>query len=266
MLTRQSPLRVVVLCSRRAPGVIELVDDPEHGSLFKIVGVISSESEVEEAAEIRDRDIPLIHHPIREVMAELGLDPFDLRNRDVYDRNTLDMLEVLRPDLVVLSSYLYLLSPVILEAWHGRIINVHDSDLTLKDENGRPRFAGLRSTADAIFAGEHETRATVHVVTEELDAGPILFRSEPFMVSPLAEEARSWGDDTILNAYAHAHRAWMVRASWGPLLRRAIEIWASFEILIINGQLYIDGSRAPLPDVECIGARQTHPALSLVAQ
>ncbi|MDX1582685.1 MAG: formyltransferase family protein, partial [Thermoanaerobaculia bacterium] len=249
-MNRDNPLRVVVLCSRRAPGVVELLDDPDYGDLFEIVGVISSESRVEGAEEIIRRDVPLIHNPIREVMGELGLSPFDLRHRGEYDRRTLDLLEVLRPDLVVLSSYLYLLSPVILDEWYGRVINVHDSDLTVKDEEGRPRYTGLRSSRDAIFAGEPQTRATVHIVTEELDAGPILFRSEPFPVSSVAAEARAWGDETILKAYARAHRAWMIRAAWGPLLRRAIEIWAFFEILLVNGRLYVNGTAAPLPDVE----------------
>lgn len=265
MLTRNTPLRVVVLSSHRSPGLIELLDDPSHGTLYEIVALISTEEKIAEEAEIDSRGVPVVHHPIRAYLEERGHNPFDIRHRHIYDQQIATMLEILEPDLIILSSYLYLLTSVVLDRWVGRIVNVHDSDLTLLGDDGLPRYRGLRSTRDAIFSGERETRATAHIVTKDLDRGPVLFRSEPFTVSPLAAEALAWGDDTILKAYAHAHRAWVIRSAWAPLLHRAIELWASFEILIVNGHVYIDGYEAPLPDVECLGARTRKPALSLVS-
>ncbi len=265
MLTRTEPLRVVVLSSHRSPGVIELLDDPEHGTLYEITALICSEERIAEEAELESRDVPVVHHPLRPYLEERGYNPFDLRHRHVYDQQLATMLEILEPDLIILSGYLYQITPTVLDRWAGRIINVHDSDLTILGDDGLPRYKGLRSTRQAIFAGEPETRATVHLVTSDLDCGPVLFRSEAFAVSPLAEEALAWGDETILKAYAHAHRAWVMRSAWGPLLHRAIELWASFEILIINGRVFVDGCETPLPDVECLGARTRKPALSLVS-
>jgi methionyl-tRNA formyltransferase len=86
----------------------------------------------------------------------------------------------------------------------------------------RRRYVGLRAVRDAIFAGETETRATAHLVTERLDEGPILCLSEPFPVSPLVRDALSWGAADILKAYAYAHQEWMIRSAWGPILSVAI--------------------------------------------
>ncbi len=75
---------------------------------------------------------------------------------------------------------------------------------------------------DAIRAGEPETRATSHRVTDELDAGPILRRSRPYPVAPLAVELSAAGAEHALNAYAYAHQEWMLATAWGPLLTDAI--------------------------------------------
>ena len=87
--------------------------------------------------------------------------------------------------------------------------------------------AGVESFRDpclAVFAGEPETRSTVHLVTPEVDVGPALVRSWPFPVHPMVDDARRWGAIDILKAYAYAQREWMMRAAWGPMLRKAIAL------------------------------------------
>jgi hypothetical protein len=72
-------------------------------------------------------------------------------------------------------------------------------------------------------AGEPETRATVHLVTSELDQGPPILRSGPFVVSPLAHDALRWRATDVLNAYVFAHQEWLIRSAFGPLLAAALE-------------------------------------------
>jgi hypothetical protein len=117
-----------------------------------------------------------------------------------------------------------------LSAHPGRIVNVHDSDLTVLGEDGRPRWRGLWSTRDAIADGARETRSTAHVVTEEVDTGPVIARSGPFPVHPLAGDALRWGAEDIVSAYAYAQREWMMRAAWGELFDRAARRFARGEI------------------------------------
>jgi phosphoribosylglycinamide formyltransferase-1 len=92
-------------------------------------------------------------------------------------------------DTVVLLGYLYLLTRPMLEAFPGRIVNLHDSDLTLVDVNGERLYVGLHSTRDAITAGESETRSSVHFVTPKLDSGPVFLLSERYPVAPFARSA-----------------------------------------------------------------------------
>ena len=71
---------------------------------------------------------------------------------------------------IALAGYMRLLSPGFIEQWRSRIINIHPSLL--------PAYRGLDTHARVLAAGETQTGCTVHVVTEELDAGRILGSSK----------------------------------------------------------------------------------------
>jgi hypothetical protein len=111
-----------------------------------------------------------------------------------------------------------------LDAFPGRIVNVHAADLARTGKNGRPLYTGLRAVRDAIRAGERETRATVHLVTDRLDEGPILMRSRPYPVSPLVADLLERGLVHAVNAYAYAHQEWMLETAWGPLLTAGVTL------------------------------------------
>jgi folate-dependent phosphoribosylglycinamide formyltransferase PurN len=211
-------LKVAVLCSHRAPGLRFLLhEDPRRGDLYDLVCCLSSEEESEARRDAESAGLPYISHPIDYFAAARGVKRSDLTARIDYDWETLALLEPHQPDLLALSSYLWILTTPLLSAFPGRIVNVHHADLTR-----RRRYVGLRAVRDALFAGETETRATAHLVTERLDEGPILCLSEPFPVSPLVRDALSWGATDVLKAYAYAHQEWMIRSAWGPLLSEAI--------------------------------------------
>jgi phosphoribosylglycinamide formyltransferase-1 len=219
-------LRVALLCSHRAPGLRFLLEeDPNRGRLYDLVCCLSSEEESEAMEETVRAGLPFISHSIAGFAKRRGTKRTDLRARVDYDRQTLQLLAPFEPDLLVLSSYLLIVTRPLLAAFPDRIVNVHHADLTKR----RP-YVGLRAVRDAIFAGETETRATAHLVTERLDEGPILCLSEPFPVSPLVRDALSWGATDILKAYAHAHQEWMIRSAWGPLLSEAIACAAVREL------------------------------------
>ncbi len=67
---------------------------------------------------------------------------------------------------IALAGYMRLLSPEFVAHWHGRCLNIHPSLL--------PRHKGLNTHAAVLAAGEAETGCTIHIVTPELDGGPIL--------------------------------------------------------------------------------------------
>ncbi|OFW05190.1 MAG: hypothetical protein A3I61_10540 [Acidobacteria bacterium RIFCSPLOWO2_02_FULL_68_18] len=227
------PLRVGVLCSRRAPGLTHLLDgDPHRGRLYEVVCCLTSEDSCAEAPAAADRGVPMLVHPIRAFCRARGVRLADPDARAAYDRETVARLTPYRVDLVVLASYLYVLSAPMLAAFRDRIINVHHGDLTLRHRDGTPRLPGLRAVGDALAAGADETRATVHLVTEKLDQGPPFLRSWPFPVSPLVADAVRDRAADVFKAYAWAHQEWMIRATWGPLLARAIELVADGRVAL----------------------------------
>lgn len=69
-------------------------------------------------------------------------------------------------EVVCLAGYLRLLTPVLVDAWQGRMLNIHPSLL--------PAFPGLDTHARALEAGVKLHGCTVHLVTQQMDAGPIL--------------------------------------------------------------------------------------------
>ena len=69
-------------------------------------------------------------------------------------------------ELIALAGYMRLLSSEFIRAWEGRILNIHPSLL--------PRHKGLDTHRKALLAGDLEAGCSVHLVTDELDSGPVL--------------------------------------------------------------------------------------------
>jgi formyltetrahydrofolate deformylase len=87
-------------------------------------------------------------------------------DRDTQERRLGELLAERAPDLVVLARYMLVLPPWLVDAWHGRMINIHHSFL--------PSFAGARPYAQAHERGVKVIGATAHYVTPTLDEGPII--------------------------------------------------------------------------------------------
>jgi phosphoribosylglycinamide formyltransferase-1 len=213
--------RIAVLCSQRAPGLLYLLNRAaDRGVTFDIVCVLTSESTFAEEVRVERRGIPTMSHAIRDFEGP----------RAAYDARTAKLLEPFMPDLILLDGYTHVLADPMLRAYRSRIISLHFSDLTQRLADGEPRFGGLRAVARALAEGCAETRATVHLVNENIDAGPPLVLSWPFPVSPLVEELRTLDASDAITAYAFAHQQWMMRAASGPLMAAALRLIATGRI------------------------------------
>ncbi|MEZ0494777.1 phosphoribosylglycinamide formyltransferase [Sphingomonas sp. IW22] len=83
-------------------------------------------------------------------------------------------------ELIALAGYMRLLSPAFVAAWAGRILNIHPSLL--------PKYKGLDTHARAIAAGDTVAGASVHLVTEALDDGPVIGQTQvPVMADDTAD-------------------------------------------------------------------------------
>jgi len=86
--------------------------------------------------------------------------------RAARDRELADWLQLRGVDLVVLAGYMHLLTPAFLDRFPGAVVNVHPSLL--------PQFPGAHAVEEQLAAGVSESGATVHIVDEGVDSGPVL--------------------------------------------------------------------------------------------
>lgn len=87
-------------------------------------------------------------------------------DRGAYTDRVAKVLTAYDVDVVALAGYMTILSPAMLDAFPGRVLNTHPALL--------PSFKGAHPVADALAAGVKISGCTVHVATAEVDAGPIL--------------------------------------------------------------------------------------------
>ena len=227
MLTRP---RVAILCSERAPGLAHLLAKSlEPEAPFEVVCCLTSEDQFADAQLVISRGVPLVHHSARAFYTAQapGCRLDDLHVRIAYDLQTARSLTRYRPDVIVLAGYLLLLTHPVLKAYPRRIINVHHSDLLLRDADGGPKYPGLRAVRDAILGGEVETRSSAHLVTDLLDEGPVLARSHAFPIPDVARWALDTGQRDVLRSAIWLHQEWMLREAFGPLMVQAIELVAA---------------------------------------
>lgn len=89
--------------------------------------------------------------------------------REAYDRLLMEAIDSAQPDLVVLAGFLRLLTPAFVEHYRRRLVNIHPSLL--------PAFPGLHAQRQAMEYGVKIAGCTVHFVTEDMDAGPIILQA-----------------------------------------------------------------------------------------
>jgi len=101
-------------------------------------------------------------------------------DRPAYTDRVVKVLLAHAIDVVALAGYMTILSPAVIQAFPGRLLNSHPALL--------PSFKGAHAVRDALAAGVKVTGCTVHVATAEVDAGPILAQ-EAVPVFPGDDEA-----------------------------------------------------------------------------
>lgn len=145
-------IRVAVLVSGRGSNLRALLDAPQDA--YEIVLVVSNVEDAAGLAIARDAGIPTW------ARSHMGIP------RAEFDRLVDEQLRAHRVEAVALAGYMRLLSADFVAGWEGRMVNIHPSLL--------PLYKGLHTHARAIEAGDAEAGCSVHLVTAELDGGPVV--------------------------------------------------------------------------------------------
>jgi phosphoribosylglycinamide formyltransferase 1 len=88
------------------------------------------------------------------------------KDREAFDAALLQPLLAAKPDIICLAGFMRILTPGFIRRFQGRMLNIHPSLL--------PKYPGLHTHQRALDAADTEAGCTVHEVTAELDAGPVL--------------------------------------------------------------------------------------------
>ena len=154
-----SPRRVGVLISGRGSNLQAIIDAIAGGRLEAEIAVVVSNR----------ADAPGLALAKRAGIETVVLDHRAYPSREAYDRELVAALQARQVRLVCLAGFMRLLSRTFIDAFPGRILNIHPSLL--------PAFPGLDAQRQAWEHGVKVSGATVHLVTTDLDAGPILLQS-----------------------------------------------------------------------------------------
>ena len=101
------------------------------------------------------------------------------KERKAFDYKINEYLNVMDFDYIILAGYMRIFSKEFVAEWEGQIINIHPSLL--------PKYPGLDTHKKVLESGDKIHGTTIHFVTEELDAGPII-RQESFNIEPSDSE------------------------------------------------------------------------------
>jgi phosphoribosylglycinamide formyltransferase-1 len=148
-----------VLISGRGSNLQSIIDAVAAGRLDATIRVVvSNRAEAAGLQRARAAGIDAVH-----------LSPRDFPDRDAYDRAVAAVLLDRGVSLVCLAGFMRLVGPALLDAFPGRILNVHPSL--------QPSFPGLEAQRQALEYGVRVTGATVHLVNADLDGGPIVLQA-----------------------------------------------------------------------------------------
>ncbi|RQP26183.1 phosphoribosylglycinamide formyltransferase [Piscinibacter terrae] len=150
---------IVILISGRGSNMEAIVHAcASEGWNARIAAVVSNRPEAAGLGFAKERGI-----------ATAVVDHKAYSGREVFDAELARVIEGFEPDVLVLAGFMRILSPGFVQRFAGRMVNVHPSLL--------PAFTGLHTHRRAIEAGCKVAGATVHLVTAELDHGPIIVQA-----------------------------------------------------------------------------------------
>ena len=201
-------LRVAVCVSGGGTNLQAIIDALKSGTIraAATVRVISNNNNAYALTRAQDAGIEGV-----------CVSPRDYENRERFNEALLECLKEADPDLIVLAGFMVAVPANVIEAYRGRIINIHPALIPSFCGKG---YYGLHVHEKVLQRGAKVTGATVHFVDEDLDHGPILLQK--------AVEVREGDTPEVLQ------RRVMEEAEW-ILLPEAIS-------LIAQGRVTIDGN------------------------
>ena len=204
-MARQIPIGVLISGNgSNLQAIIDAIEEKRLDAVIRVV--ISNREDAYGLARARKHNIP----------TEL-LDHRKFSSREAYDQALVDLLQRRQAELVILAGFMRLLSPVLVQAYSNRIMNIHPALL--------PSFPGLHVQKKAVEHGVRFSGCTVHFVNEGCDEGPIIIQAVVPVFPDDTEESLS---SRILK---EEHR----------IYPRAIQLYSEGRLHVVGRKVLVDG-------------------------
>ena len=152
--------RIIVLASGSGTNLQAIIDaDKANAFAGNVVGVISNVPGAQCLTRAENQGIGAI-----------AIDHRAYASREAFEADLAQAVDSFAPDLIILAGFMRILTPVFVDKYLGKLINIHPSLL--------PKYPGLNTHQRAIDAGDEFAGATVHFVTAELDGGPPIIQGK----------------------------------------------------------------------------------------
>jgi phosphoribosylglycinamide formyltransferase-1 len=162
-------LKIVVLLSGEGTLLQSFINQQKEGLPIEIQAVISNRPNVGGLTRAQKAEI-LAHEIDHKLFPE----------RSAFEAALIKLIDHYKPDVVVLAGFMRILGEQFVNHYQGRLINIHPALL--------PKYKGLDTHKRAIEAGDAEHGSSVHLVTSELDGGPVIAQIKlPILPSDTAE-------------------------------------------------------------------------------
>jgi phosphoribosylglycinamide formyltransferase-1 len=151
----------------------------------------------------------------------IGISHKDFDSRESFDEKLLEIVNSYTPDLVILAGFMRILTDSFVNAYAGKLLNIHPSLL--------PKYPGLNTHKRALENHDEKHGSTVHFVTAELDGGPLVLQSQLKIVS----------DDTVESlAQRVAQTEWQIYPS-------VVEWFCNERLRVENESVFLDSIELP---------------------
>jgi folate-dependent phosphoribosylglycinamide formyltransferase PurN len=181
---RRGKMRVIGFVSGSGKGIVTIIErqkelEAESKCNFEVVGIFTDNPGSKAFSLGQTFNLPVLLNDIHEFYGARNEKINNLKIREDYDKETIRLIEPLHPDFLVFAGYVWVATPTLVKAYHA--INAHPADLAvIKD--GKRAYAGADGIGAALSAGETKLHSSVHLVTTQVDGGPILLISKPVIV------------------------------------------------------------------------------------
>jgi phosphoribosylglycinamide formyltransferase-1 len=189
-VTRAARARLAVLISGRGSNLQAFIEASAGGALSADIAVVISNNPAAAGLQLAaGAGIP-----------SRSIDHRAFSSREAFDAALAVEVDHWDVDLVILAGFMRILTPVFIQPFSGRLLNVHPSLL--------PRYPGLNTHQRALDAGDREAGVTVHFVTLELDGGPPIIQARVPILP--GDTAQSLADRVVVQE----HRIYPLAAHW----------------------------------------------------